>query len=110
MSAELLRRAAKVLREHVGGATPGPWSRYGSKPYEVFTEVEWEDPDYVPPGITGGSDREGDAAYIILMHPPVALALAAWLEDVADSTPATADDWESVMVARAILRKSEVLS
>ncbi len=107
MSAELLRRAAEELRYRASAAQhQRPWCptythiavRHVERNVDLDIEHD-EHPD--------GCDRFGmyDGEYVAMMHPPVALALAAWLEDVADETPANADDWESVIVARAILRE-----
>jgi hypothetical protein len=63
-----------------------------------------------------GRNQEADGPYIALMHPPVALALADWLDvtaqAMADSHAADPDDpvelsdeGEAVAVARAILRE-----
>lgn len=104
MSADVLRRAAKVLREHamaVPGTMTGPWFiRAGCIIADDGTDVGMLVLKPYQPADDGPL-----MAFVALMHPPVALALAAWLEAEADSTPANADDWESVMVARAILRE-----
>jgi len=118
MSADLLRRAATVLREHADGATPGPWEHvdYTGSPHggetfmgcgQVVTfgtnvmggDIAAPSGDLYP---RSGYSPKGDMAYIALMHPPVALALANWLEDVADSTPGW---YRAIDVARAILRE-----
>jgi hypothetical protein len=59
----------KVARE----ATPGPWSRYGNLGFQVFTEAPYDDPDYEPPAVTHGSDREADAVHIALHDPDDAI-------------------------------------
>lgn len=82
-SADLLRRAAAVLRENAEAATSGPWTR------------EWAfDTHFVVPGsaatVADGNvsrlkrHQRADAEYIALVHPPVALALAELLEHIAD--------------------------
>lgn len=75
MSADLLRRAAAKLREHANDATRGPWEMDGAD------GLVW-------PGCMGdpvsGSDVLANGAFIALMHPPVALALAELLEHQAD--------------------------
>lgn len=75
MSADILRRAAKTLRESVEGTTGHPWL------------VEHVSPEYAVVHHAGdgivrlvGAVLRSDSAYIALMHPPVALALAEWLE------------------------------
>lgn len=127
MSADLLKRAAKVLRVYAEAATPGPWSHVDnadpagqplSKEGVPSTFMGCGSVITLGEGVEGGDiaapngdlyPRSGyspgdDMAYIALMHPPVALALADWLEDEFDQTPDAADDWPSVVLARAILR------
>lgn len=124
MSAELLRRAATKLREHATAASRGPWEMDGAD------GLVW-------PGCMGdpvsGSELLADGAFIALMHPPVALALAEWLEaqatDVENAVAAWSRDTSyidkhpggvqahtenmfqpSIAAARAILREPEVTS
>jgi len=99
MSADLLRRAAEVLRAHVGQLPDDDRDNWSP---------------YCRHGWLGGPVGE----FAALMHPPVALALAAWLER---SAPIVASyvgtEWEAqteflarepLAVARAILREPEV--
>lgn len=122
MSAELLRRAAKVLREHAERATEGPWNASPvDSPDGIVTSAVYS---FVhPTGTTdsevigavrktrgGGLRRANDARYIALMHPPVALALAELLDlkaDCAGTWPGdmTVTDRAALAVARAILRE-----
>lgn len=106
MSADLLRRAAKTLRDHVAELprrAQGSWIQDSSEIYRedtgslVGTMVHVEGAEI--------------AYYTILMHPPVALALAEHLDDFADSLD---QDGGVVMdsgtdgaitIARAILRE-----
>lgn len=114
MSADVLRRAAAVLREHAEAATDGSW-------------VEEYSGETGPIVLAGDSHhaREWlartqllgavwDAKYIALMHPPVGVALAAWLDahgDLWDRWPKTLADTgndpspAALAVARAILRE-----
>jgi len=101
MSTELLLRAAKTLREAVADLPDrieGDWCSDGS---EIYAGVlrEWV-------GETlADADNGGDevAGYIQLMHPPVALAVAAWLDGAAEMAfPSHA----AFNVARAILREA----
>lgn len=87
MSAERLREAAARLREVAEAATPGPWEA-GDEPiryaaYEGCVRSL---------GMTEGfSDEIGqlvdypDSAYIALMAPPVALEMAAVLDNLAEA-------------------------
>lgn len=99
MSAEVLREAAKVLRERAQAASPGPWeasiSDSDHSKYEFSCSVITEDVADLVCGFDalwriGGNERHGrddgrhDAAYIATVSPPVGLALADWIDSVAD--------------------------
>jgi len=129
VSADILRRAAELLRERAQDATPGPWMHvdHGPPPSTFMGcgQVVTMGPDVTGGDIAGptgdcyprgGYSPFGDMAYVALMHPPVALALADWLDvtaqAMADSHAADPDDpvelsdeGEAVAVARAILRE-----
>lgn len=81
MSAERLRAAAKVLRERAEATTLGPW--YVTRdPLGVHVE----NGDGIGRiAMAVGEDRpsrtSADAAFIATMDPPVARALADWLDD-----------------------------
>lgn len=78
MSAARIREAAKVLRDAAESATPGPWVvDYAEDVVSTATEQHpWIAHPYKH------SETEANAAYIALMAPPVALALADWLDDI----------------------------
>jgi hypothetical protein len=99
MSAERLREAAKVLRERAEAATPGRWGVGNGD--TVATEVEQVsrsgfrfehtiarlddldyDDDYAEPR-SNDARPEDDALWIATMQPSVGLALADWLDAVA---------------------------
>ena len=94
-----LRRAASVLRERAGNATPGPWTSSrtdaGARYSALVAPTKHPDRrgacwDYDPAYggcLVGESLIAADREYIALMHPPVALALADWLG------VAAADEW-----------------
>lgn len=138
MSADLLRRAAALVRESAEGATPGPWQHvdYADPEGQPLTSAGLRstymgcgEVQTVNDRLFGGSiaapsgdcyPRSGyspkeDMAYIALMHPPVALAVAAWLESAAGQAQFGEDhiiDFtvetelaEALAVARAILRE-----
>ncbi len=83
-NADLLRRAAALMRERAQDATPGPW------------QVDTTDgADYVFDVATGGfcfvPDNNcqrpvANAAYIASWHPVVARAVADWLDFIAVSS------------------------
>lgn len=112
MSADLLRRAAKVLRGHVADLpvkVQADWEQDSSEIYTV-PEREW----------VGETLQDGGAEiayYVVMMHPPVALALAAVLDGLAEAIDGTVGDaaaaniFESeIALARAILREPEATS
>lgn len=107
---DTLRAAAKRLREAANAATPGPYgvetmpetgeSRIGSQ-----INSHW---------VVEGWTREPDAAYIALMQPGVALAVADWLDfeaNVVEASLKYPSGWgtsprpssSSLAVARAVL-------
>ncbi len=97
MSANLLRRAARTLRQRVQGL-PVDWKER----WEVITTDSESLSGVAPehPGHTGDTHwpcdrcehfetyREGLAAYVRLLDPLVADALAAWLDDAAKDAEA----------------------
>jgi hypothetical protein len=87
--ADLLRRAAKTLRLKANAATAGPWrAALATSPRSSGTSAIYAyNPRREVVGSTpklGGIWKPSDADYIATMHPGVALALADWLETVAD--------------------------
>jgi hypothetical protein len=107
----ILRRAANLLRERATGATPGPWEGYARLPVVLAPREEWD--------LGEGRQRIAhmcmpyreerkwaNAAYITLMHPPVALALADWLDDEAARGLGRPDNLAAYAVARAVLREA----
>lgn len=86
--AERLRAAATRLRERAGVPYGPPWTSDGTG--GVNTAADLED-DLVGPTIyvNGGlyANQNKVAAYIAMMSPPVALALADWLDDLAAGWP-----------------------
>ncbi|WP_433078961.1 hypothetical protein ACQP1P_38815 [Dactylosporangium sp. CA-052675] len=105
MSADLLRRAAAKLREHAEKASGGDWDADGTELYAENGAI-WI-------GQMDGDEKEGvaNASLAALMHPPVALALAAAMDEVAvgieyDPMLLAAFGYaELIAVARAVLRE-----
>lgn len=81
MSAEVLRRAAALMRERAEAATPGPWTCFGD-------HLVW--PSEKGPAANDpilamvGPDHDDSSEHIASWHPAVALAVADWLTYVAD--------------------------
>lgn len=125
MSADLLRRAAAKLRQRAADVPPtwpAPW-------FPVITDSESvtgvaacadheEDPAEGPYWACDSCEHfetygEGLAAYVSAMHPPVALALADWLADLAELQDIAEWNRDEVpggtahplAVARAVLRE-----
>jgi hypothetical protein len=78
VSADLLRKAAEILRERAKAATQGEWKADGAEVHALFRGL-----GYYLAVIEDDETRPVDAAYIATMHPAVGLALADWLDDEA---------------------------
>lgn len=133
MSAELLRRAVALLRERAAATTPEDWFAAGSWLDGIPARVA----EVLPAGFVGAgsdavpvvlgvppldeqaADPRPNMEYIALMHPPVAAALAEWLEATAAEVDGFANqfaggeqregdltetDRAAVAVARVLLR------
>lgn len=113
-TAAIFRRAAETLRAHVANVTErGPWQADGHEIYgdrEALAQDAWIGETLRE---VGDEASDHNAAYIARMGPPVALALADWLNHYAALiTPASDGDGlilddlgDAVAVARAILRE-----
>jgi hypothetical protein len=109
---DLLRRAAVRLREHANAATPGPWESLDEGDRLVAWKLDPagqfnDDFDYV---VDEPISNPANAAFIALMHPPVALALADLLDKQAtflDANPDRTVGEPLAAVARAVLREEE---
>jgi hypothetical protein len=126
LAADLLRRAAARLRKRAtrlpGAMADRPWRtvQSGSGNFDAVAACSDEVHDQRPDRACTAcwdmvTPHEHAAAYVTLMHPPVALALANWLDWVAERWrpasevkhyPARADLQDhAAQVARAILRE-----
>ena len=104
MSAELLRKAATILRERAEAATPGPWgctSERRPRYIKTASPIVVDEADWGPDvgdqfQVVTASDsrawRYADVAYIATMHPGVGLALADWLDLAARHAQLREDD------------------
>lgn len=103
MSADLLRRAAALLRHSAGAAQIGPWLADSWEIYSQTIGGPWV-------GETLHIDDEAqsiaNANFIVLVHPPVALALADWLDAELLREQWAGPGRHAVAVARAVLRES----
>lgn len=128
MSADLLRRAAKEMRERAKAATPGPYffdsyCRVSSAPRtQQYIEVEntllpdasdedWERADfpetvvaYVPVRAGDLATEQGakDAKYLASWHPAVALAVADWLDEEFETYSEAPDGYKNDLSASAL--------
>lgn len=98
MSAEILRRAAALMQERAGAATPGPWES-GTDGWTETVSGDGEDWCFVrrvgsasditehmlhgQPEID--SQTMADAEHIAAWDPAVALAVADWLDSLVDA-------------------------
>ena len=109
--ADLLRRAAKLIRETAQAATEGPWKAhdtsldYGGHTATVLTKREaltdtgligWL-PTFSRQPWNDNTNAWADALHVALWHPVVALAVAGWLESTADLHEETHPDVRRVM-------------
>ena len=117
MSADRFREAAALLRGRAKAATPGPWERSTHYRYKIvgpppgYVTIGHVDPlssasrpDRLSAVIESTNGSNGD--YIAMMHPPVALALADWLDHAAEASDygeVWPDTREPLAVADAIL-------
>lgn len=92
MSSEILRRAATLMRERAVDATPGPWKAWQQHGRD-YTDEGWSqvgvksqtrDVALTYPTGFDHDCHEDDAAHIASWHPAVALAVADWLDAVAE--------------------------
>lgn len=110
MSAEILRKAASLMRERAEAATSGPWEFRPRRGFQGMRDNPatigfLDDAGYFVMLREGTWATENDMTYVASWHPAVALAVADWLERCAewldrhpqDATP------DALAVARAYL-------
>ena len=106
MSADILRRAAKTLRQRVAELPARVQSEWVQDSSEIYAEPAHE---WVGETLQDGGDEI--ASYVVLMHPPVGLAVAALLDDFAESLDQELGIVQdsgtagAIDIARAILRE-----
>lgn len=101
MSADELRRAAKLLRGQALGTEFGPWTTSPSK-YVPGRYVHVDAPNGAQI-CSAATTAWNNADYIAMMHPGVGFALADWLECQANTTCDCGVDESALTVARLIL-------
>lgn len=112
VSAEVLRRAAALMRERAEAACPGRWVALVDG---VYVGPEWDDNGWLSYDAQVVEDYENqraepapDMEHIASWHPAVALAVADWLAAVAndqnvDFDLVNGEGFSALAVARAYL-------
>jgi hypothetical protein len=106
--AETIRRAAALMRERAGGCEPRRWHwRAGEKGYPQLVRSDGN-VALIAETYIGPEHRPYEAEHIASWSPPVALAVAEWLDDAAEAYQAFPDSvpGHSLKVARAYLGES----
>lgn len=122
VSAEILRKAAAVLRERAKAATPGPWRdsstedgvRFGAlvsdRPHPDRANPEkggWAYDEGYGGCLVGESHMSWDRAYLATVDPTFGVAVADWLDNEALEFeiwgPDDRNPVHAVAVARAVL-------
>lgn len=116
MSADMLRRAASLIRERAHAATPGPWEPYQNIHAETAAcEVGRGGFGVVALPATGRSDYgKSNIEHIAAWHPAVALSVADMLDHAAaraetkvrlggDSTAVWSHEKDALAIARTYL-------
>jgi len=88
VSSQILREAAALMRSRAEAATPGPWHGHDdgwggwtlAKPNAPFHEL-----NVLKCGSDDWPPTAPDAEHIASWHPAVALAVADWLDEVAQA-------------------------
>jgi hypothetical protein len=86
MTAEVLREAAALMRERAEAARAGRWGRTESTPGGTLVVADRAAGPVRVASCTGSlpEGNEANATHIASWHPAVALAVADWLEDIAE--------------------------
>ena len=112
MSADLLRKAATILRERAEAATPGEWRDIpmGSEGSTILADPPVGRPSITTSRRVGRCPSFADAEYIATMHPDVGLALADLLaQEAGDAAEREQEghtmgpNWPGVRLARLIV-------
>jgi hypothetical protein len=108
--AELIRRAATLMRQRAEAASPGPWQEMcmGSEGCSVLNDGRLRDRKHVSfSGRKEWKADHADAEHVAGMDPFVALAVAGWLDTfegrLCDQDFAVPDWNAALAIARAYL-------
>lgn len=85
MSAEVLREAARLMRERAEDATPGEWVQNGFEYDDIDDSFTYDIGMSGTASTLGYAYTKGDAEHIASWHPTVALVVADWLEHAANA-------------------------
>lgn len=101
---ELIREAARLIRQRAEAATKGPWLADGSEIYSEFHGGPWVGETLADDSRTTSANSEHIASW----HPGVALAVVSLLESLADLYAAGFAEPQPLVlaIARAYLGKS----
>ena len=99
MLADTLKRAVATLREHAERTDQAPadldWNVDSTGLYMDGSAYYSLRPRRNHPTVWRGDARSGTPEYIALMHPPVALALADWLDETAEIVAGYTPEWDA---------------
>lgn len=107
--ADLITAAAKHIREAANSASPAPWLTTNENTPWLADKTVFGQSMHMANRISQvcstdyGQNRLPDAAYIALMHPGVAVAVADWLVDATDGGIDGECNPYALAVARAVL-------
>ncbi len=113
MDIDLPRRAASKLRELATPIQPSDLGESWCPEYahaairHVERNVDLDIDPCPDHGDNHGMFSRYAGRYVALMHPPVALALADWLDEAAKNRRGLANDARALAVARAVLREAD---
>ena len=106
LPAEILRRAAALMRERAGGCEPRRWhwEAVGGKRYPQRVSSDGN-VSLIAETFIDPAHRPYEAEHIASWSPPVALAVAEWLEASAQAWDEGMEWDEALAVARAYLNE-----
>jgi hypothetical protein len=108
---DLMYTAVDILMNHADNATPGPWQHMcmGSDGCQIIRDAPMSERKRRHIAWFGRKEWQhdhADAGYVAMMAPPVAHALAAWLQ-VKAASPGDHDYGYALAVAQQIVNPAE---